>query len=238
MPDASPVADERTQCHNYSMSLVRFVILASLAIGLPSCGPHSGGERRRRPNVQTAGVDNSSSLLDNDAEMIRADNSSSPLDNIASADSDHVLFLSDLKLVRSAYNDEDSLSGRPPDHLFGTRDFGFFDDITVMRQLSQARLIEMHQFDFGFRFVTDLDHDGQQETYRTGWFRRAGQEPNQFLAVFEDDRLRDVWAADDEFEPLTISWHDRKPIVFPCNCPNYALINYRNGKLHMRWTGE
>lgn len=216
----APDADDGIVC---TVCFARSVLLVLLALGLTSCGraPTEGATTWVAPQNE------------------QSDAGISAADNIADAPLGSTLYLYDLKLPKSSYNDNDTVASKPI-KLPGTLEraaFGFFDDPAIMQQVGRPRLIEMLRFDFGFRFVADLDRNGQPETYRVGWFQLPGQAPGQFLAVFEKGALRDVWTAEAD-EPISISWRDGMPIVFPCNCATSAPIVYADGKLRMRWSSD
>jgi hypothetical protein len=198
-------------------------ILASAAMIAASCSAPTSEQTQSQVNASEAASTTVSGVLDNAVD----------------GSSETTLFSSDLKLVRSGLNGNHGGSSEPlslPKPL-DRATVGFFDDEAILRQVHPARLIEMMRSDFGFRFVADLDGDHAPETYRTGWFMAPGREPGQFLAVFEERRVKDIWVTEG-VEPLSISWRGAKPIVFDCNCPTYAPIVYRNEKLDMKWIEE
>ena len=156
--------------------------------------------------------------------------------NIEAGEEDGTIFLHELELDPTGFNPNDWHLRNPgalPTALGGA-EFGFFDDDAILDQLPRRQLVEMVQGDGGFRFVADLDRDGEPEHYRTGWFRLPGQQLGQFLAVFEDFAFRDVWVAEAD-EPISISWRHAAPVLYACNCPRRAAIVYRGDKLHMTW---
>jgi hypothetical protein len=214
------------------MDSARLAVIAVLALAAISCADRNGEPAHPRADTSdplAAAWDVINNVASHDDGGADAD--LSPLN------ASRTVFFRDLQLVESLSTANDMRASATPIALRGAlapAEFGFFDDVAILRQLPRRRLIEMLESDSGVRAIADLDRDGEPETYRTGWYRLPGQEPGQMLAVFEEGALRDIWTAEAS-EPLTISWHNGTPTVYACNCPQLARIVYQDDKLHMRW---